>query len=73
MADDADFASDLIADSVARNIAAVLARLPAGQGAEECVECGAAIPEARRAAVPGVELCVECAAVAEQQGMVRRG
>jgi phage/conjugal plasmid C-4 type zinc finger TraR family protein len=25
-----------------------------------CVECGDAIPEARRQAVPGVQLCVEC-------------
>lgn len=28
--------------------------------AEECVECGEAIPEARRLAIPGVQLCVDC-------------
>lgn len=32
---------------------------------EECDECGAAIPQARRLAVPGVELCVECQRVTE--------
>ena len=31
-----------------------------GPGAEECDECGAPIPEARRQAVPGVRLCVGC-------------
>ena len=71
--DDLDYAQERIEAERESGIAAVLARLPSGESAEECVECGAAIPEARRAAVPGVELCVECAEVAEQQGRVRRG
>jgi len=35
-------------------------RLPQGPGLSHCAECGAAIPEARRAAVPGVRLCLAC-------------
>lgn len=34
--------------------------LGAGEGAQECEDCGAAIPEARRVAVPGVKRCVGC-------------
>jgi len=32
----------------------------AGQAAEDCDECGQAIPERRREAIPGVRLCVAC-------------
>jgi phage/conjugal plasmid C-4 type zinc finger TraR family protein len=35
-------------------------RLPQGVGLTHCAQCGAPIPEARRAAVPGVRLCVAC-------------
>ena len=35
--------------------------------AKECVECGDAIPEARRQAIPGVQLCVHCKALAERK------
>jgi phage/conjugal plasmid C-4 type zinc finger TraR family protein len=35
-------------------------QLPRGESLEECEECGAAIPNARREAVPGVRLCVTC-------------
>lgn len=31
--------------------------------AEECRECGLAIPEARRVAVPGTQHCAECASL----------
>jgi len=53
-------------------------RLPRGESARECEDCGAAIPEARRHAVPGVRLCIGCqkAADASQQaatGYNRRG
>ena len=36
------------------------AKLPTGPSLEACEECGAKIPEARRAALPGVRLCVPC-------------
>lgn len=35
-------------------------QLRSGPGVEECDECGAPIPEARRQAVPGARLCVGC-------------
>jgi phage/conjugal plasmid C-4 type zinc finger TraR family protein len=35
-------------------------RLPSGTSLTHCANCGAAIPEARRAAIPGVRLCVPC-------------
>ena len=35
-------------------------RLPQGSSLKICEECGAEIPEARRAAIPGVRLCVPC-------------
>ena len=35
-------------------------RLPQGPSLTHCAHCGAAIPEARRAAIAGVRLCVSC-------------
>jgi phage/conjugal plasmid C-4 type zinc finger TraR family protein len=35
--------------------------------AEDCVECGEPIPEARRLAVPGVQLCIYCKSKSEQR------
>ena len=35
-------------------------QLPSGPGLEQCEECNAPIPEARRKAIPGVRLCVPC-------------
>jgi phage/conjugal plasmid C-4 type zinc finger TraR family protein len=34
--------------------------------AEDCVECGEPIPEARRLAVPGVQLCIYCKSKSER-------
>jgi phage/conjugal plasmid C-4 type zinc finger TraR family protein len=34
--------------------------LPSGPSLKHCSECGAAIPEPRRAAISGVHLCVAC-------------
>ena len=35
-------------------------QLPTGPGLENCAECDAEIPAARRKALPGVRLCVAC-------------
>ena len=53
-------------------------RLPQGDSALECYECGATIPEARRKAIPGVRLCVSCQETIDQEqaafaGYNRRG
>lgn len=38
----------------------VRSRLPQGESATECDECGVVIPEQRRKVLPGVRLCVNC-------------
>lgn len=53
-------------------------RIPRGESARHCDECGDPIPEARRQAVSGVRLCVSCQAerdASEQAagGINRRG
>ncbi|MDX1381231.1 MAG: DksA/TraR family C4-type zinc finger protein [Xanthomonadales bacterium] len=53
-------------------------RLPRGESARHCRECGKPIPEARRQAVPGVRLCVACQEAADREerpggGYNRRG
>ena len=40
-----------------------------GESAEFCIECDAAIPDARRKAVQGVELCVACQAKLEAENL----
>jgi phage/conjugal plasmid C-4 type zinc finger TraR family protein len=52
--------------------------LPQGPAQSHCSECGALIPDARRAAVPGVSLCVPCQEASDRQqgpfsGYNRRG
>ncbi|MET0934426.1 MAG: DksA/TraR family C4-type zinc finger protein [Luteibacter sp.] len=53
-------------------------QLPKGPSLEQCEECDARIPEARRKAVPGVRLCVACQEAADREeaafsGYNRRG
>lgn len=56
----------------------VRSRLGGGESRTHCEACGAAIPEARRAAVPGVQFCVACQAERDRDatpvaGYNRRG
>jgi phage/conjugal plasmid C-4 type zinc finger TraR family protein len=51
---------DQIEDTVTDGVLAARARLPAGEGTAECVECGEEIPEARRRALPSARTCVRC-------------
>jgi phage/conjugal plasmid C-4 type zinc finger TraR family protein len=51
---------DQIDATVKDGIDRAKSRLPQGPGLTHCADCGAAIPEARRAAVPGVRLCLAC-------------
>ena len=53
-------------------------RMSSGDSRKHCVECGAAIPEARRRAVAGVRLCLDCQNERDRQeaafsGYNRRG
>jgi len=51
---------DQIDDTVKDAILHARSRLPAGESAEECDECGEPIPQGRREALPGVRTCVAC-------------
>ncbi|MCU0836474.1 MAG: TraR/DksA family transcriptional regulator [Chromatiaceae bacterium] len=39
-----------------------------GTGSSRCVDCGGAIPEARRQQVPGARRCVACQSLVERAG-----
>ena len=51
---------DQIDDTVKDAVAAARARMPLGESAEECDDCGEPIPKKRREAMPGVRTCVAC-------------
>lgn len=51
---------DQIDASVTDAVELARSRLPRGESLQHCEECGAEIPEPRRAAVPGVRLCIDC-------------
>lgn len=51
---------DQIDDTVSDAVSAARSRMPKGESATECDECGEPIPERRRQALPGVRLCLEC-------------
>lgn len=72
-----------VQDQIDASIAEELERMrsrsgPQGESAEDCVECGEPIPEARRTALPGVKLCIDCqqerdAVFRVRPGINRRG
>jgi phage/conjugal plasmid C-4 type zinc finger TraR family protein len=69
---------DQIDASVEDAVQRARSKLPRGESAKTCRECGAAIPEARRQAIPGVRLCVACQEARDQaqggsSGYNRRG
>ncbi|MEQ8517395.1 MAG: DksA/TraR family C4-type zinc finger protein, partial [Chromatocurvus sp.] len=51
---------DQIDASLEDEVKRARSRLPQGESAFECDECGSTIPEARRQAIPGIRLCVPC-------------
>ena len=66
-----------IEDTITDGVLAARARLPAGEGATHCVECGEEIPQARRRVVPGVRTCIGCQSARDGRpvniGFNRRG
>ncbi|GGO92286.1 DksA/TraR family C4-type zinc finger protein [Stakelama pacifica] len=68
---------DQIDDTVSDAVMEARARMPRGESATHCVECGEPIAQKRREALPGVRLCVECQAerdsVRQNSGFNRRG
>lgn len=51
---------DQIEDTIADGVLNARARMPVGDGASHCIECGEEIPELRRRALPGAVTCVNC-------------
>jgi phage/conjugal plasmid C-4 type zinc finger TraR family protein len=68
---------DQIDDTIMDAVLSARARLPAGQGETHCLECGEAIPAARRLALPGARTCVACQSSRDRRpanaGFNRRG
>jgi phage/conjugal plasmid C-4 type zinc finger TraR family protein len=68
---------DQIDDTVSDAVKSARARLPVGEGADYCDDCGADIPKARRRALPGTRTCVACQsardAAIRPAGINRRG
>ena len=56
---------DQIDASVADAVKRARDQMAHGESLADCEECGATIPEARRAAVPGVRRCVDCQEAAD--------
>lgn len=54
-----------IDDTVTDAVQAARARIPTGEAARYCEQCGEDIPEGRRRALPGVQTCVACQAKRE--------
>ena len=68
---------DQIEDTITDAVRAARARMPVGEGAAQCVDCGEDIPEARRRALPGARTCVACQSGRDSRvvpgGINRRG
>ncbi len=68
---------DQIDDTISDAVKGARARLPAGEGAKHCEDCGEEIPVKRRAALPGSRTCVGCQtardAAMRPAGINRRG
>ena len=68
---------DQIDDTVADAVTLARALMPAGEGRDECEDCGETIPAARRLALPGSRTCVACQTVRDRAvrhaGFNRRG
>ena len=58
---------DQIDATVEDGVELARSRLPDGESATHCKECGAVIPDARRQAIPGVRLCVGCQSEVEKE------
>ena len=59
--------------SINDEIARARSRLPRGESARECDDCGVPIPEARRQAIAGVRLCVRCQEAADIEHRANAG
>ena len=58
---------DQIDDTVKDAVEAARARLQAGEGTDECDDCGEPIPKARRQALAGTRTCVACQSIRDKR------
>jgi len=72
MADDVDRAEVRQREALERNIKAARGSFGHGESENNCVECGAEIPAARRD-FGGVTMCVDCASELERMEAMQRG
>ena len=69
---------DQIDASIEDAVERARSHIPSGESRSTCEDCGAPIPEARRAAVPGVRFCIACQSERDKEeapvaGYNRRG
>jgi len=68
---------DQIDDTVTDAVKRARAMLEGAEGADECNDCGAVIPKARRRALPAARTCVPCQSLRDASrpnvGINRRG
>ena len=62
---------DQIDDTITDEVMRARSRMPIGEGAIHCVECGEEIPDARRRAMPGARTCINCQSAIDQQPVNR--
>ncbi|HCO7256746.1 TPA: C4-type zinc finger protein YbiI [Escherichia coli] len=55
-----DAVNEQINSTIEDAIARARGEIPRGESLDECEECGAPIPQARREAIHGVRLCIHC-------------
>lgn len=61
MADEVDFADQIIEDNVNRAVGNIKSKVHTVRESEEfCIDCDEPIPEQRRIAVKGCERCADC-------------
>ncbi len=68
---------DQIEDTISDGVLTARSRLPVGEGADRCEECGEEIPAARRKALSSARTCVTCQSGRDSRivlvGINRRG
>lgn len=64
-----DAATEQMQDTLDDAVQRARSRLPVGQSALDCDECGEPITEGRRLALPGVRLCIACQEERDKAGL----
>jgi len=65
-ADELDLAQVHVERETAARITAIQVQTRQGQGRDDCIDCGARIPDARRRQIPNATRCAPCQDQAER-------